>query len=115
MNKLVAFSLFCICFLLALPQAALAQTASSQSSEELAVALSQDEDFKNFYLENMRFLKLKETNAVTDAEEKAFHQQQNKRVNNVNSRFPQLVLMEEDEMLKVRQKAFNLVKQKSSK
>ena len=110
MNRLVFFILIIIYFLCISEQVTLAQ--STDSEEQLAVALSQDNDFKNFYLENMRFLKLKDQDALSNLEEKSFHQQQEERVNDVKARFPQLTILSKKEAMIVRNKAFALVRSK---
>ena len=115
MNKLVAISLFCVCLLFSINQNTFAQTTASKTSEELVATLSQDRDFQNFYLENMRFLKLKEADALSEAEENAFHQKQKELVEKVKNRYPQYVALNEKEASEVRNKAFALVRKNSKK
>lgn len=113
MNKVVTIFLFCVCLLCSINQNTFAQSAS-KSNEELVIALSQDEDYKNFYFENMRFLTLKEADALSEAEEKAFHAEQKERVETIKARYPQYAALSEKEASEVMMKAFALVK-KSNK
>lgn len=114
MNKFVAISLFCVCLLFSINQDTFAQTAS-KPNEELVVALSQDEDLQTFYLENMRFLDLKDADAISKEEENAFHQKQKERVETVKARYPQYAALNEKEASEVINKAFALVKKNSKK
>lgn len=101
-----------IVFYTALLLSALLQPAFAQETaqEDLALALSQDEDFRDFYLENLRFLIKRENDAITEEEKTLFREEQKQRVDNIKARFPQLTAMSEDSALLIRQRAWDIVK-----